>query len=82
MSQLPVEVVAAVEHLNADPAVPFNDLEPGALLDFRVYPDRVAVILFTGQKYTVSLAALQRRLAGRVAKVLSKSKLPDNTLAQ
>lgn len=84
MSKLPDEVVAAVAHLNADPAVPHDNLDAGALLDFRVYPDRVSVVLFTGQKYTVSLAALQQRLAARVAKVAGKtrSEPPENTLKQ
>lgn len=82
MTQLPSEVAAAVEHLNADPAVPFDNLQAGSLLDFAVYPDRVTVVLFTGQKYTVSLDALKQRLAARVAKVVGKSKLPETLLKQ
>lgn len=79
MSNIPDEVKAAVEHLNADPAIPQSDLEVGQLLDFKVYADRVVVIIPTGQKYTVSVADLFQRLKARVA---GKSKLPENTLKQ
>ncbi len=35
-----------------------HDLEPEALLDFKVYADRVAIILPTGQKFVYHYADL------------------------
>ena len=58
-ADLPAEVRAAVEELEAD---------PGAVIDFKVYPDRVVLVLFDYRKYTFSLAALASRIKQRVGK--------------
>lgn len=77
---IPDEVKAAVEHLNADSNTPFDNLAPGQLLDFKIYTDRVVVIIPTGQKYTVSSAALLERVKRLVGR--NKSGLPETTLKQ
>lgn len=57
--ELPAEVRAAVEELEQDPA---------SVIEFKVYPDKVTLILFDYRKYTFSLRALAGRLAKRVGK--------------
>lgn len=58
-AELPAEVQAAVEELEQDPA---------SVIEFKVYPDKVTLILFDYRKYTFSLRALAARLAKRVGK--------------
>lgn len=58
-AELPAEVQAAVEELEQDPA---------SVIEFKVYPDKVTLILFDYRKYTFSL----RELAGRIRKRIGK----------
>ena len=66
--QPPAEVKAACLALAADPSCAHNQVDPQALLDFKIYPDRVTLILFTGQKYTVAWANMLAYLQAKPQK--------------
>ena len=56
-----VSVVAACRALETDPACEHDKIDEKALLSWKEYPDRVVVIIETGQKYTVDKDDLQSK---------------------
>jgi hypothetical protein len=72
VAKVPEEVAAACEHLSRNAACEHGEIDPGQLLDFAVYVDRVVVVIATGQKYTVSAAALAERLKAGLKAVKEK----------
>ena len=75
----PKKVVDMCRALEADPACEHDDVDEKALLDFKVYTDKVAVVIATGQKYTLSYAAIAERikaLAGSKGLGKGKDKSP------
>ena len=71
-AKVPEEVAAACEHLAHSAACEHGEIDPGQLLDFAVYVDKVVVVIATGQKYTVSAAALAERLKAGLKAVKEK----------
>ncbi len=58
-SKLPQEVVAAVRKLEQDPDCEHDSIDETALMDFKVYPTAVALVIWTGQKYIVERDGLE-----------------------
>jgi hypothetical protein len=66
-SKPPKEVIEACRALEADPDCEHDEIDEKALLDFKVYTDKVSVVIATGQKYTLSYEAITegiRKLTG------------------
>ena len=57
--ELPAEVQAAIEELNQEPA---------SVIEFKVYTDKVTLVLFDYRKYTFSLPLLAARIKKRLGR--------------
>jgi hypothetical protein len=66
-TNLPKEVEAARQFLEGagHDVCEHDGIDPKQILEFRVYADGVALVLWTGQKYTVGLGDLVDYLKGK-----------------
>lgn len=55
---LPKEVIAAVRSLEADSACEHSEINEDELMAFKVYDDRVVLVIASGQKYEVPRVGL------------------------